>query len=211
MPVQLLTGTGVDQNSQTAGFTGQVIALNETATLTTTWQRFSYTATLASNISEIATVFNYVPVGTAGAADYYEITGVQLEAGSTATAFKRNASNIQGELAACQRYYVRENYTVVSGNQKNGVGVSGTLADTFWQLPVTMRIAPTSIEYSGVQMWNYSSGGGYTTVTCTLASFTSDKTAVIRYQHGSSVFTAATNYGLAASATNGYVGISAEL
>ncbi len=104
LDVYLVTGTGTDQNL-ISGYTGSTNAVSSNATLTTTWQRFTYTATLASTITEIGllTVFN--PTGTAGANDYYEITGVQVELGSYATTFSRAGGTIQGELAACQRYY----------------------------------------------------------------------------------------------------------
>lgn len=101
--VQLYSGTGTDQNLW--AYTGGILLLNASPTLTTTWQKFSYPLTVGSAINELGFQFNYTPTGTAGAADYYEITGVQLELGSVATAFARNAGTIQGELAACQRYY----------------------------------------------------------------------------------------------------------
>ena len=40
-----------------------------------------------------------------GANKTFYLTGVQLEAGTTATAFRRNQPNIASELATCQRYY----------------------------------------------------------------------------------------------------------
>jgi hypothetical protein len=102
---QLFTGTGTDQNAYTVGYTGSVAAISRTAVLTTTWQRFIYTATLAANTNEIGLIFVGTQTGTAGAADFYEITGIQLEQGSSATEFSRAGGDIQGELAKCQRYY----------------------------------------------------------------------------------------------------------
>ena len=104
----LVSGTGTDQ-SQVTGFTGAVTLISQTATLTTTWQRFAYTATIGATATELGIQFQYTPVGTAGAADYFEVTGVQIDYGtytsSTAPAFRRAGGTIQGELSACQRYY----------------------------------------------------------------------------------------------------------
>jgi hypothetical protein len=135
LTVQLITGTGTDQNAYTAGYTGSVTAINQSAVLTTTWQRFSYTATLATNITEVAVLVIGGVSGTAGAADYYEITGIQLEAGSVATPFSRNAGTIQGELAACRRYFQVSQFGVGKAN-----GTTTALVQVVWN---NMRIAPS--------------------------------------------------------------------
>jgi len=76
-------------------------------------------------------------VGTSGAT--LNITGVQLEKGSTATSFDYRPYGT--ELALCQRYYWQ-------GNISNGVSYFyGTAADGFGptcSFPVTMRAQPSS-------------------------------------------------------------------
>ena len=150
MSYELVTGTGTNQNV-IAGFTGQANASSGTKTLTTTWQRFSTTATISASATQLAVNLFFAPVGTAGAADYMEITGVQLELGSVATTFKRAGGTIQGELAACQRYYWRSTggaaYSVFGGNCSAWSTVD--LLGGF-NLPVTMRTNPTSVEYSSL-------------------------------------------------------------
>jgi hypothetical protein len=143
-----VTGTGIDQ-SQSGGFTGGIQS-SSTATLTTSWQRFSYTITPPSNATQIGIFFDSTPVGTAGANDWFEITGVQLESGSTATAFKRNANSIQGELAACQRYYFRQD-ALENAFSWFGLGMasSTTLAKITFSPKVTMRTKPSSVDWGG--------------------------------------------------------------
>ena len=134
-------GTGTDQNTL-AGYTGNTTILSQTATLTTTWQRFSYSAAVGSTITELAPFFQYVPSGTAGANDYFEITGVQLEVGSVATQFTRAGGTIQGELAACQRYFYKYNASATTGPFGPGNYFSSTLFITALPMKQTMRITP---------------------------------------------------------------------
>lgn len=143
LSVFLKTGTGTDQNVL-AGFTGALTPIAVSAVLTTSWQRFTYTASLSSSLTQVGLQFAATPTGTAGANDYFEITGVQLEEGSTATSFRRNANSIQGELAACQRYFWRHNPSA-GGNNVYGVKSSGTQAEIKFFHPVFMRAAPSSI------------------------------------------------------------------
>lgn len=77
-----------------------------------------------------------------------QITGVQLEAGTTATAFEQRLYGT--ELALCQRYF----YSLDLGNNASQSGPSGyadttTSAFTICNFPVTMRVAPTTMTTSG--------------------------------------------------------------
>lgn len=132
------SGTGTDQNVLTS-YTGANNFISQTATLTTTWQRFTYTGTVPTTATEVGTYIYYTPVGTAGANDYFEITGVQLEIASSASAYSPNAATFQGELAACQRYYFKDDKTVVSiVNAAANINMTGR-----YYHPVRMRTTPT--------------------------------------------------------------------
>ena len=209
LSVTLFTGTGTDQNIY-GTYTGAAYPIDSTATLTTTWQRFTFTATLSSSLSEIGLRFAMTPVGTAGAADYYEITGVQLELGSYATTFSRAQGTIQGELAACQRYYNRYSISAAPAYFLNGVARGGTVASCYFPAPVEMRIVPSSIDVSGFRIYNFSSGTAYTGGTTTLEAY-NNKIFQVNYTHGSSVFTTGTNILGGFDATSSYIGFSAEL
>jgi hypothetical protein len=152
LQVSLNTATGTDQ-PVTAYSTGVITAITSNATLTTTWQRFTATGSLSSTLNELGIFFSYTPTGTAGTNDYFEVTGVQLDIGSVALPFRTYAATIQGELAACQRYYVR-----FIGSDANdilgtlGAGISTTQAVIPFVLPSQMRVTPTAIESSTVEI-----------------------------------------------------------
>ena len=78
-----------------------------TPTLTTSWQRFSHTTSAVSNSANSMIIeFRTSPTGTAGANDWYEITGVQLEIGPVATPFEHRSYT--DELQRCQRFYQKD-------------------------------------------------------------------------------------------------------
>jgi hypothetical protein len=210
---QLKSGTGTDQNSVNT-YTGEVNVINQTATLTTTWQRFSYTGTIATNATELAVVFVSAPVGTAGANDYFEVTGVQLEAASTASPFQTASGTVQGEVALCQRFYFRAGAN--SGNATSafstyGQGFCASITEAFLQVyfPQTMRTNPTAIEYASIAVAD-SSGTFYNLVSTAFNQINTN--SVNLYCYGLAGLTANRPARLANNNnTAGYFAASAEL
>jgi len=137
-----------------------------TVTLSTTFQRYSITTTvdsiagktLGTNGNDFFNARFFVNAGADLATrassigvqnNTFDIWGVQVEAGSTATPFRRNANSLQGELAACQRYYVQYQggtfHTPFIGNSE----ADGLNFETIVSLPVPMRASPTSVSFGG--------------------------------------------------------------
>jgi hypothetical protein len=150
LQAQLYSGTGTDQ-SPTAAFTGQATVINQNATLTTTWQRFTYTASIGATATQLKTIFSMAPTGTAGANDYYEITGVQLDIGSVALPVRRNGATIQGELAACKRYLPSISVPSTSSTVEYFIGYAALTNTSVFAIPldVQARVSPTGITTSG--------------------------------------------------------------
>ena len=175
--------------------------------VTTSWQRFSYSFTMPSVSGKT--------FGTAGN-DYIElyinmptnqtsttgIWGVQLEAGSVATAFQTATGTIQGELGACQRYYER-----VSGSSTLGAGryFSTTAADVAFPYKVTKRTTPT---FGSAAAANFNSGSvGVLNSITTNGIYVDSMT--IRIGH---VATTTTGYAcILTGDTNAYIEVIAEL
>jgi hypothetical protein len=120
--------------------------------VTTSWASYSITAAVDTASTKNILVFIWSDVTDTTLGDFLYVTDVQLEAGSTATAFQTATGTIQGELAACQRYY----YQFANGNDLFiglGVNVSTTIAFTSVYFPVSMRIAPTLSVSSGTNFY----------------------------------------------------------
>jgi hypothetical protein len=143
--------------------------------------------------------------------NYWQVTGIQWEIGSTATPFSLAGGTIQGELAACQRYYYRT--TVQAGQHfANGLAQDTITAIYVMPYPVTMRTAPTALEQSGTAT-DYSVRTGVTNTTCSgvpLFGNASTQNAIFSFTVASGLV--ASNALFARPNVNGaYLGWSAEL
>jgi hypothetical protein len=206
------------QNFGTGGSpsSSAVTTLASGVTLTSSWARYSYTFT---NPSVAGKTF-----GTAGndyLAFYIEFPnsgtwqidtwGWQAEAGSVATAFQTATGTLQGELAACQRYYWRNSPGVAYGFFSTGNPSNSTTdVRVVIQNPVRMRATPTSVDFSS----NLGLQDGATIYSVSAVSLNTDGTnnftSVINTT--SSGLTAQRAYVLLSNnSTSTYIGINAEL
>jgi len=206
--VSAVYGTGTNENALSPGFTGSTSIISTNATLQTTWQKFTYTGTVGTTATEIGLNFTFVPNGTAVASDYFDITGVQLELGSAATNFSRAGGTYQGELQACQRYYYRNTAESTNNYLAFGVTATTTTGQYMCPFPVTMRVAPSALEYANCAITDTVT---QTSITNLIVNWTS-KNYINIYTTGSTGLTAFRPSMISGNGTAGaYIGFSAEL
>ena len=210
LAASVVSGTGTDQNPLTVAYTGSATVASLNATLTTTWQRFTATGTVASTATELQVSFSFTPVGTASTNDYYEVTGVQIDIGSVALPFRTFSQTLQNELAACQRYYVRVGDSSGASNQRlaRGSANSTTGVQLTATLPVQLRTgASSTIDYANLQWYNGLGGvGAISSITMSATSTTNPAISAVTTSVVSGTF-----YELLTTSTAGYIGFSAEL
>jgi hypothetical protein len=184
----------------------QIGSTQTIATPSTSWTRVSYTFTNISANAINGLAF-YTYRGN-GATSTTLITGVQLEIGATATAFQTATGTIQGELAACQRYYFR--HTAAAPTVRLGIyAISGTTtqANGYIQFPVPMRVAPTSMDTNTLKYSNYA-GVGFNITSLAY----NEASEVIAQIYGTiSATTLAIPGSIQSQGSGSYIGFSAEL
>jgi hypothetical protein len=118
-------------------------------TYSTSWARYLMSVTVPSVSGKTIGTSSFLSFeiwAKNNATQTLDIWGMQVEAGSVATAFQTATGTIQGELAACMRYYqviggVANAYPLIGG-----YGVSGTSIFTAVGYPVPMRTTPTIVK-----------------------------------------------------------------
>ena len=210
--VKLYAGTGTNQRRDFSNaFTGETQPISSSATLTSSWQRFTFSATVGATMTQVAIGLYYSATGTAGANDYADITGVQLEVAASATAFSRNSSSYQGELAACQRYYWRNTTGAAYGRMAWGMADTTTTVYLTVNNPVPMRVIPTSLDYSSNLRVSDTVGNQAVTGLTLNTNFTDAQLAGITATVGSGLTTNRSYFLEANNSTTSYIGLSAEL
>ena len=223
-------GLEISQNFGTGGSPSATVMTSLGAvTISTSWARYSLSVavpsisgkTLGTTVNSFLAANLWLSAGSDSASrassiglqnNTFQIWGVQIEQGSTATAFQTATGNPASELAACQRYYwrVTADSANVYANFGNGVVTATTSAYIYVQNPVVMRFAPDLVDFATLTFANY----GLTLYTVTALAFTSNRSGSL-----GSLMTA-TASGMSAgqggwlgsnNSATGYIGFGAEL
>jgi hypothetical protein len=200
--------------SATVGATVTAVSGNPT-NLTTSWQRFSYTVALASITGKTVGTSSYVEVGIKlpiNTTQVTQVVGAQLELGSYATTFSRAGGTIQGELAACQRYYYRQSAVTGQEYAHFGLGSAINTSNVNYLIftPVTMRTSSLTLDYSTLAVYD---GNTVTSSSASviIAQFASPNTVALKATTAATLTQYRPYFVIANNSATAYVGISAEL
>jgi hypothetical protein len=165
------------QNFGSGGSSAVTTTLGSGQTLSTSWTRYSFTVAVPSISGKTIGTSSYLEfspyqnsgVTNSGSVDFW---GWQVENGSTATPFQTATGTIQGELAACQRYYLLV-ASGVGGPIAAAWYPTSTAMSTIVNFPVELRTVPTVVQTTGTGYYNiYAVAGndGFNSLTIDIRS-----------------------------------------
>ena len=216
-------GTGGSPSTRVTTYAGQV-------TLSTSWARYSVTVsvpsisgkTIGTDGNDFLALNLWVSAGTDFNArtgslgiqtNTFSLWGVQVEAGSVATAFQTATGTLQGEIALAQRYYYRINATASAPWAAMAFGSAGstTLATCYLPVKSEMRVIPTSVDFANLCLTADALASAQIAITnATLLAYNSTGQVGINF-----TATGLTQYRPYTVHSNnnsgGYLGVSAEL
>ena len=137
---KIVTGKGTDQKVLAFTTSADAISANKTLTDTFVKHTITTTAAIASDITQIGVSFAFTHAGAGVTTNYFEVSQVQLCAGSVALPFQ--PKSYAQELADCQRYCLAYNLPAYSP-LATGNGIGTTFLYATLNLPVEMRTIPT--------------------------------------------------------------------
>ena len=149
----------------------------------------------------------------AAISNYWQVTGVQLEAGSVATPFE--FENISDTLTKCQRYYWQ-----LTGSSSGFFGVNAgvtsrgvTANDAIIKNPVFFRDKPTSVSWGGTVSLEtyYGSGAARNATAITIDSSSSVLNSCVQITTATYAASGTNQVMYLGNSTASYIGFSAEL
>jgi hypothetical protein len=190
-------------------------------TLTTDWARYEVTITcpsisgktigtnpntsyLAINLWQSAGATFATQSSTTGIQNFtLQLWGIQVEAGTAATGFLTATGIIEGELAACQRYW----YTLPNDTFGAAFCNAASQARVVFPFPVLMRAVPTSTLHESGGYYLYFGGSNAESTTTVGTIFNSTTSAAF----GINVTGLTMGQGAVVRAVNALTTFSAEL
>ena len=200
-----------------------VISSGGTATISTSWARYSFTIaipsiagkTIATSNDDSLRIDMWTSVGSTISALGYPAVGIQnatidtwgwqIEAGSTATDFQTATGSIGGELTLCQRYFQMIGGNVSSERLASLTATSSSTWSGALYFFTQMRSAPT-LTFAGTFIFRT---GANLTISSTNSGNISKNSAEV-YGNGSGFTTDYPGF-LVASNTSATISVSAEL
>lgn len=223
-------GVELSQNFGSGGSpSAQVNTPAGAVTLSTSWARYSVSVAIPSisgktigttantsylelNLWTSSGATNATRASSIGIQNFTaDIWGVQVESGSTATAFQTATGTLAGELAACQRYY--QSFDAGGGTTAFGQGFASSTTAAYFKIPLlsAMRVTPTTLDALSLRATDYNTGFNPSGSFSIYASGSSPTAVVV----GATTFTGLTQFRTyfveSAGTTTSYLRLGAEL
>lgn len=154
----LFTGTGTDEGLQsftastaiTPAFTGIATTGPVAWTITSSWARYSGQFSVPATATEAALALCWTPTagGTGGVTDGFRFTGVQLEQGTTASAYEFQP--YANEFATALRYFYKITESATAATTRGScTNLTSSISNCVVPFPVPMAKVPTMTYATG--------------------------------------------------------------
>jgi Carbohydrate binding domain len=220
-----------EQRFGTGGSPSSTVTINgQKAAITTSWARYSFTFSIPSISGKTLGTTNddnlRFLIMTSAGSDFnartdslgiqsvtIDLWGVQVEAGSVATAFQTATGTLQGELAACQRYYYRQTSTDdIYSRFAMGSATATTNGQFLFNFPVQMRVKPSSLDISAASTFVLWDGVNDNNVTAISGmNRQSVNNASVDFTTAATLTQFRPYWTISRNTTSAFVGFSAEL